>query len=64
MLNRNITFALALALLLGGCVSQKQYDGLWSQKAALEVDKTKLQDQLADLQSEKEALEAELSDLE
>jgi len=59
----NKVIALLLAVCVSSCVSQKQYDGLWSQKAALEVDKGKLEERLSDAQAQATALEEELNNL-
>ncbi len=61
-MNKLLSLALVVSV-LSGCVSQKQYDDLWSQKAGLEVSKSNLEEQLASTQSEVKTLEEELAAL-
>ena len=51
-------------MLLVGCVSQKKYDDLWSQKARLETEQSNCEDQLASAKGEIQRLQANLETLE
>ncbi|MDH3710617.1 MAG: OmpA family protein, partial [Cyclobacteriaceae bacterium] len=54
---------LVTGLLLNACVSQKQYDDLWSQKAALEVSNTQYSDKLSQTAMKVDSLETALASL-
>jgi len=56
-MTRAIGFLLIICI---GCVSQKKYDDLWSQKALLEVEESKCVDELTEAKGEIEQLQGQI----
>ena len=59
-----LRLAIFLLIVQVGCVSQKKYDDLWSQKAQLELASSSYADQLTQAKGEIEQLKARLESLE
>lgn len=57
---QKLIFAIFIIPLLAGCVSQKKYDDLWSQKAGLEISGSECSDQLKAAEAKIAGLQDEL----